>query len=377
MKTKIAVLGCGLVGRAMALDLADKFDVTVFDINEDALTKLRSANPGIEVKAMDLTQFSLFRGEFSEFGLILEAVPGFMGFDVLKTLIECGKNVVDISFFPEDAFELDEFAKEKKITAVVDCGVAPGMSNLILGYHNERMEVRNFEFMVGGLPFERKMPFQYKAPFSPLDVVEEYIRPARMVENFQVVTKEPLSEPEYIDFPPVGTLEAFNTDGLRSLIKTMHIPNMKEKTLRYPGHINLISALKMSGFFDGEEISVGATSIRPIDFSSKILFNEWKLNDDDDEFTAMRISIEGIEANREKHYVYELFDRRDKSTGISSMARTTGYTATAAVNLLADGKFDRRGIIPPEYIGSDENCFNYIINYLIERNVIYRLVRGH
>lgn len=144
---------------------------------------------------------------------------------------------------------MDTLAKQKNVTAIVDCGVAPGMSNWVLGHYNTQMKIQEFECMVGGLPMQRIKPWEYKAPFSPVDVIEEYIRPARYVVNGEIITRPALSDAELIDFPVVGTLESFNTDGLRSILFTMkHIPNMKEKTLRYPGHIALIQSLQKPGF---------------------------------------------------------------------------------------------------------------------------------
>ena len=232
--------------------------------------------------------------------------------DTLKTIIESGKNVVDISFFGEDALTLDDLAIKMNVTAIVDCGVAPGMGNMILGYHCETMQVENFECLVGGLPLVRKLPFQYKAPFSPIDVIEEYIRPARYVENGNVITKPALSDSEMVDFDEIGTLESFNTDGLRSLIKTMKIPNMKEKTLRFPGHIDLIKALKSAGFFSSDFIEIENNKIRPIDVTCKILFDQWKLSPEEEEFTVMRVTIEGIKDGQRKKIVYNLLDRYDK-----------------------------------------------------------------
>ena len=202
-------------------------------------------------------------------------------------------------------------------------------------------------------------------------MIEEYTRPARYVENGNIITKPALSDTEYLEFDEVGTLEAFNTDGLRSLMFTMKIPNMIEKTLRYPHHIEYIKVLKDSGFFSEEEIEFRGQFIKPLEFTSKILFDKWKLNEDDDEFTVMRIIIEGEKDNKPKKYIYNLFDKNDKATKTSSMARTTGYTATAVANLFLNGFFNRKGIIPPEYLGEDEKSFNFIIDYLKERNIYY------
>ena len=122
------------------------------------------------------------------------AVPGFMGYKMMKDVIEAGKNIVDISFYPEDPFVLNELAKEKGVVAVMDCGVAPGMGNIILGHHNNTMEVIDYECLVGGLPEKREWPFEYQAVFSPIDVIEEYVRPARFVKGSKMITKEALSD---------------------------------------------------------------------------------------------------------------------------------------------------------------------------------------
>ena len=369
---KIVVLGAGMVGSAMALDLAAKYDVTVVDRDNTALAAL-SSKSNIKTIQSDFTDFKKIGTIVKKFDFVVGAVPGFLGFRILETVIKAGKDIVDISFFPEDCFLLDELAKKHEVTAIMDCGVAPGMSNLILGFHEQTMKITDFECLVGGLPFVREFPFQYKAPFSPIDVLEEYTRPARYVENGVEVVKPALSDAEYVFFEEVGTLESFNSDGLRSIVKTVKAPNMKEKTLRYPGHIQLIQALKAGGFFSTEEIEVGGTKIKPLDFTTKILFDKWKLQPGENNFTIMRITVEGTEKGKKKKYVYNLFDTYDKETGISSMSRTTGYTCTATVNLILEGKFSQKGVFPPEFVGRERDCTKYILDYLKQRNVIYRV----
>jgi saccharopine dehydrogenase-like NADP-dependent oxidoreductase len=363
---KIAVLGAGMVGRAIALDLSTQYTVTSFDLNEQNLQELQQRNPAIKTVSADLSQFSEFSSWLNSFDLVVTAVPGFMGFNALKAAIEAKKNVVDISFFPEDVLQLDALAKENGVTVITDCGVAPGMSNWILGRYNAMMKVTAFECYVGGLPKERKPPFQYKAPFSPVDVIQEYIRPARLVEGGQIVTRPALSEREVLSFDEVGELEAFNTDGLRSLIYTMpHIPDMKEKTLRYPGHIDLIIALQQAGFFDSNPLCIEGVDITPLDFTSKLLVNEWKLGAEEEEFTVMKVIVK----SKEQTVTYSLLDRYDAATKTSSMARTTGYTCTAAVQLIARNMFTEKGVFPPELIGHREDCFDFVLNYLKERKV--------
>ncbi len=371
--SNVLVLGAGMVGSAMALDMAKNHKVTVSDLNDTNLNNLTNRNNAIRTINLDVTNKEELIQLMAPFDLIICAVPGFLGFETLRTIIEAKKNVIDISFFPENSLELDELAKQNNVTAIVDCGVAPGMDNVILGYYNEKMKLTDFECLVGGLPKVKKWPFCYKAPFSPVDVIEEYTRPARYVENGNLVVREPLTDCEYIEFDKVGTLESFNSDGLRSIIHTMpHIPNMKEKTLRYPGHVEYVRVLKESGFFNTDKITVNGTEVSPLDFTSKILFDEWKLGATEEELTVMRVTVIGTEEDgTKKEIVYDLYDEFDATTQISSMSRTTGYTATAAANMFLEGLFDEKGVFPPELVGKYERCFNYFMKYLEERNIHY------
>jgi lysine 6-dehydrogenase len=366
---KITVLGSGMVGRAMIEDLSKKHKVLAADISMENLKELKM-NDNITILEIDLSQKENVQKIIQDCDLVIGAVPGFMGFQTVKTVIESGKNIVDISFFPEDAFLLDELAKQHNVITVVDCGVAPGMSNMILGYHNSISDLTNFECYVGGLPFNREFPYEYKAPFSPIDVIEEYIRPARYVKNGELVTMEALSEPEIMEFEEVGELEAFNTDGLRSIIKTMNIKDMKEKTLRYPGHIDLMKALRETGFLSSEETELNGQMIKPIDLTTKLLFPIWKLGKNEHEFTIMKIIIEG----KDKKVTYSLFDKYDAITEKSSMARTTGYACTATAELVLNNDYTKIGISPPEFVGAEEGCLQKVFEFLKDRNILFKEV---
>ena len=367
---KVAVLGAGMIGRAMALDLGMEHRVTAFDINESNLALLRDKNEKITTTVADLSAYDRYSSMLEGFDLVITAVPGFMGYQTLEAVIRSGKNAADISFFPEDVMQLDSLAKSRGVTAITDCGVAPGISNFIIGYENERNKIDSFEIYVGGLPKFPKKPFHYKAPFSPADVIEEYIRPARLMEDGHIVTKPALSERQLIDFEGVGTLEAFNTDGLRSLLYTLpHIKDQKEKTLRYPGHIDLIIALKDSGFFESRPITIDGHQVSPLKFSSQILFNEWKLGAEEEELTVLKIILR----TQSETIIYDLLDRYDAQTKTSSMARTTGYACTAAANLIMKGIFKEHGMFPPELVGKHESCFNYVRDYLAQRNVVWQV----
>lgn len=371
---KTIVLGGGLVGAPMALDLAEDKDinVTVADISDDILKKFKT-HTKIKTIKQDLSDRQGLKEMISRFDMVINAVPGFMGYKTLETIIKAGKNVVDIAFFPEDALTLDALAKKHDVTAVVDCGVAPGMSNMLTGYADHLLDkTRSAVIYVGGLPEVRTQPWEYKAVFSPIDVIEEYIRPAFYVEKGQVVEKPALSEPELIDFPELGTLEVFNTDGLRSLIKNLDIPNMKEKTMRYPGHIEKILFLKEAGFFNKEPVQTGGQMIKPIDMTAKLLFSQWKLEPGEKDITIMQIIVQGEKDGKKREYRWDLLDRYDSKTKTHSMARTTGYTATTVLRLLKDGLFDQKGIITPEIIGKDETCVKFVLENLKQKNIVYK-----
>ncbi len=361
-----------MVGKAIAIDLAKRHEVTAADIDQESLNFL-SEKYGINTVGVNLMEEDRISELVRDFDLVVSAVPGFMGYDTLRTVISAGRNIVDISFMPEDYMDLNALAAKSGVTAITDCGVAPGMPNLIIGNYNEIMEISHFEYVVGGLPKVKVYPFYYKAPFSPVDVIEEYTRPARYVEKGKQMMKPAMSEPELVFFAQVGTLEAFYTDGLRSLLSNMaHIPNMKEKTLRYPGHIQLVQALKTAGFFEKEPITIHNTPVRPIDFTSSVLIRDWKLGPEEPEFTVMRIELNGRQDGVGKSIVYELYDEYDHKENLSSMARTTGFTATANAELVLGGKFSGKGVFPLELVGMDPDCFRFVMNYLAERNIHYR-----
>jgi lysine 6-dehydrogenase len=371
---KVIVLGAGLVGAPMALDLAKdgEFEVTVADVNQAAIDKFSGAG-NIKALVKDLSDTAELKQLIADQDIVLSAIPGFMGFQTLKTIIEAGKNVIDISFFPEDMFDLDALAHEKDVIAITDIGVAPGMSNVLIGYADAQFDqTTKAVIYVGGLPKKRQWPYDYKAVFSPVDVIEEYTRPARYIENGFQVVRPALSDPELIDFSGIGTLEAFNSDGLRSLANTIDCPNMIEKTMRYKGHIEIMAILRETGFFDKEPMEIKGVKISPLEFTSKILFPKWKLEDNEEDITVMRVIIEGMKAGKKQRYTYDLSDSYDPETGIHSMARTTGYTATMALRMLAEGLYTRKGISVPEFIGQDEKCVDFILKGLADRGVIYK-----
>ena len=371
---KIIVLGAGLVGGPMAIDLAKdpRFEVTLTDRDPASLVELGAKFPIVTLQR-DLSDPVTIHDLVKDYDIVLNALPGFMGYNTFKAVIEAGRNIVDIAFFIEDPFQVDEIAKKNKVIAIMDCGVAPGMCNILIGYANHMLdETEEVLYFVGGLPEIREWPYEYKAVFSPVDVIEEYTRPVRYIENGILVTRPALSDPELMNFPGIGTLEAFNTDGLRSLAFTVKAKNMKEKTLRYPGHIAKMSLLRETGFFNQDPVEINGQKIRPIDMTAKLLFPLWKLKPGEVDITVMKVIVKGKKGDKTLQYTWDLFDKYDPVTAIHSMARTTGYTATVAVRMIADGLYTRKGVSVPEFIGQDPACVKYMIEGLKERDVIYK-----
>jgi saccharopine dehydrogenase-like NADP-dependent oxidoreductase len=368
---KITVLGAGMVGSVVAADLAkdNRFSVHVWDASASALEALKGKV--LQTTTADLSDPRVVATAVEDSDLVVQALPGFLGFRTLKVLLERGRNTVDVSFMPEDVLSLQGLARAHGVTAVVDMGVAPGMSNLIIGREAARFDkAEEAAIYVGGLPVERTLPFQYKAPFSPVDVIEEYLRPSRFRLNGRTVVKPPLTDREYLEFPGVGTLEAFLTDGLRTLLHTVEVPTLVEKTMRYPGYAAMIAGFKESGFFGTEPVTVHGTPVVPLEFTSKLLIDKWKLHPGEKEFTAMRVEVAGLARGRRERVVWDLLEFTD-AYGASSMARTTGYPTVVAAELMAEGRVKGPGILPPEVLGRDEALFNAFIEGMEKRNIHY------
>jgi len=371
---KIAVLGCGLIGNVIARDLASDPDiaVTVFDRSEDALGRL-AAVPRITTAAADLASADSIRRAVAPADVVVGAVPGFLGRNMLKAVIAAGKPIADISFAPEDPLDLDADARAAGVTAVVDCGVSPGLSNFAAGRAAAGLdEIESLAIYVGGLPVVRRWPYEYAIVFSATDVIEEYTRPARVIENGQVVVKPALSEIEKLDFEHVGTLEAFLTDGLRTVLSTVPARNMKEKTMRYPGHAELMRAFRETGFFGEEPVEVRGGRVAPRDLTERLLFSAWKLPPGQAEVTVLRVIVEGSRNGRSERRVFDLLDRTDPATGTTSMARTTGFPCAIVARMLASGEFADPGIRALEHLGRSESASARLVADLRARGVEWK-----
>jgi len=369
---RVLVLGCGLVGMPIALDLAsnNEYELSVADIDKNKLQSI--SNKSIQTIIADLSSEQIVVDLLKDFDFAVNATPGFMGFKTLEYCIKSKTDTIDIAFYPENPEDLNQLAIDNNVRVICDIGVAPGMSNLLSGYASSKLDtIDSLKIFVGGLPKVRTLPWEYKAVFSPTDVIEEYTRTARMVENGEIVEKPALTEIEHLEFENVGTLEAFNSDGLRSLLWTIKAKNMYEKTLRYPGYASKIKLLSDNGFFNSEKIQTKEGLISPLEMTSSILFDQWKLNENEVDITVMRITVTGDKDGKKMRHSFELYDEYDPTSKIHSMARTTGYTASVALRMIDKQLYTKAGVCFPEYLGKNQQIVDFMLSGLKERNINY------
>jgi saccharopine dehydrogenase-like NADP-dependent oxidoreductase len=368
---KVAVLGGGLVGGLVAADLAAdrEIETICWDAAAETVARLDRVE-GLTARRADLRDPSAVGEAVRDADAVAVAVPGSLGTQVVRAVLARRKPLVDISFSPEDPFLLDDAAKDAGVPAVVDCGVAPGLSNLLAGRAAAELDrTDRLRILVGGLPFRRVWPWEYRLVFSLTDVLEEYTRPARYRQAGVERTRPALSDVELLEFDGIGTLEAFLTDGSRTLLRTMDAPDLVEKTLRWPGHVDRVRVLRETGFLDRGPVPGLPDSVSARAVSEAILARAWRLPEGEEEFTVLRVEVEGARGGRSVRIVYDLFDRTDPATGATSMARTTGFPCAIVARMLARGEWTRPGVAPPEFLGRDARVTASILDALSLRGV--------
>ncbi|NOZ86125.1 MAG: saccharopine dehydrogenase [Deltaproteobacteria bacterium] len=376
MKAKVVVMGCGRIGSTVCRDLArsNNLEITAVDTNRRALSTLEGFS-NIRLRQAGLMDRDSIRGILSRADLVVDALPGRFGMTALRSLIEAAKPVVDVSFMPENPFDLDRAAREKRVTVIVDAGVAPGLSHILAATSCRGMDrVKRITILVGGVPQKPRPPWNYFTVFSLEDLLEEYVRPARMVRHGQKVDIDPLSKIEKIELPQLGNFEAFYSDGLRTLIETIKAEYIEELTLRHPGHLELIRVLKDSGFLSGKEIAGESGPVIPLEFTARLLKEAWRPLPNDMDMTILQVSVEASQDGEEQRITHHMVDRQEqdpdgRNHGIPSMSRTTGYTCASLVRLYLEGMVEKKGIVPPEEIGSNKECVSFILSDLSKRGI--------
>ena len=367
-----------MVGAAIAQDLAadDGLEVHVADSKPENLARIES-RAAVQTHRADLGNEASLAVFLKTFDLAIGALPSVIGLQTVRASIQAQCNIVDISFMSEDARSLHPLAQAQGVIAVTDCGVAPGLTNMVATHAAKRFDrCERIEMSVGGLPAVRRWPFDYKAGFAPWDVLEEYTRPARVVENGHIVVKEAMSGLKLIDVPEVGTIESFLTDGLRSLADTLKVPFMEERTLRWPGHVNTMRIFRETGFFSLEPITVSGHTLRPRDVTAALLFPKWTFEEGEADMTVMQVRAWGEAKGTRREFRFDFLDRYDPQTGLRSMSRSTGFTATAVAHLILDGTFKDAGVHAPEALGERSETLDRVIHYLRTRGIRCAMTMG-
>lgn len=371
---KIIILGSGKIGSVMGMDFSNSIDgsmITMSDISEERAKEAASHIPGADWKKIDTSDHQSLVKIITDYDLILGALPGDYGYAALKAAVGARVNILDVSFTPEDPLQLDDAAKDAGITIIPDCGVAPGLSNMLVGYSISRLDtVEDAKIMVGGIPEKPVPPIGYTLTWSADGLIDEYVRDVTIIKNGKKVQTPALSGLENIEFPGVGTLESFYTDGLRSLVPSFpNVKNMSEKTLRYPGHVEKIKILRELGFFSEEPVTVDGNMVVPKQVTARIFERSlWKPEIGD--LLAMNIEVRGLKDGENVGYRHRVLEYHDQETGVSAMARTTAYTASIVAGLLSKGKVPSKGVVPPENLGKDHTFIKELFKELKKRGVM-------
>lgn len=328
---RMCVLGGGLVGSFVASTLHERgHDVRVVDAEP-----ILAISPDIEclnsrVNADNLLAF------VDGFDVTINCLPGRIGHSIRKHLLSIeGMRIADLAFTAEDPRTLGELAKKNNASLIYDVGIAPGLSNALLkAAESEMGTLQSGKIWVGGNPQEPDDEWSYMAPFSPSDVIEEYTRPARIRRNGQNVSEPALSERHLISVPGYGQMEAFLTDGVRSLLDTIDSHELLEYTVRWPGHIDRYLSRE---------------------YSEDDLIEAWKFDSNRPEFTWLSVLVTSGQQSRKWDVIDEGQD------GCSSMARTTGLVTVEVAEMLADGTLSDSGVMPPEVLGTDSKLVHRLI----------------
>ena len=368
---KVLVVGSGKVGSEIARDLARESEVDSVIAADASLANLKRLK-GIEkvtTQRLDISQKKAVQQTMKSADIVCGALPGRIGFQVMMNAVEAGRDVVDISYTPENAFKLHSEAREKEIVVVPQCGVAPGLSNMCVGDAYRRVgEMSEVRIYVGGLPQKPVGPLNYRIVFSLEDVINEYSRPVHIIENGEKKEVDALSGRGFLNFPGVGKLEYFLTDGLGSLPRSFpKVRNMYELTLRYPGHAEMMNTLRVLGFFDKRQVQVDDTKIEPRKLSLSLLKEAMSLGTPED-LLAMKIDVTGKDG-RSKNTSYHVLDYFDNRQNVSAMGRTTAYPCTSVALLVGAKKLRQTGVVTPEKLAQNEGHFKHVLSRLKRRRV--------
>ncbi len=365
----ITVLGFGKIGKNIVSDLS-KYSVDTKVTVYDPIS-IKSSEQRGNIKFINADPLSIENRDkvFTRDSIIISALPAELRPAVYKLAKDKHCKLVDIAFGNDDISEYLD-SRDTDYTIVPDAGVAPGISNLIVGrFAAELDHVTDVKIYVGGIPDKPVEPLGYKLTFSSESLVDEYVNTARIVESGKIVEKEALSGIEYFEFEGINhKLEAFYTDGLRTLLKTIKADNMSEKTVRYAGHSQKVKLLRDLGLFDSEARILDTIKIKPRSLIEK-LFDEKLIFPGIGDILLLTVTVSGTKKGTVKNQSARLLYSVKANKEYTAMSMTTGCPASIIAQLLEEGFLNVHGLVPPELIGKEKRYFDEIIKRLGDRGI--------
>jgi lysine 6-dehydrogenase len=352
---EMLVLGSGLQGSACAWDLLHTSDahVTLADLDPDPVPALLKGHKGkrLKVVKLDARDARAVTTLMTGHDAVMSALPYHLNGDLARIAVEVGVHFSDLGGNTEIVREqqkLDGAAREKKISIMPDCGLAPGMVNILAAEGIRRLdEVESVRLYVGGLPQNPEPPLNYHIVYSIEGVLDYYTAPSWVLRNGKPTRMEALSELETVEFAaPVGRLEAFHTGGG---VSTMpwdfegKIATMEYKTLRYPGHATIIQAIRELGLLDLDPIVVDGATVRPRDVFVALAGPKLRKADAPD-LVALKVIVAGKKDGEARTERFELLDFYDAEHGTTAMMRTTGYSLSITAQMQVGGRVERFGV---------------------------------
>jgi lysine 6-dehydrogenase len=368
------VIGAGMMGSAAAYDLAttnpnDEIIIADIDLQRAARTA-RAVGSNVVPLELDVNVQTDVLRAIEGTNAVVSAVSYSVNLQITKAAIQAGVHVCDLGGNDEVVRKqmlLDADARQKGVTVVPNCGLAPGLINILaMQGAKEFDELDSIHLRVGGLPQHPQPPLYYQIVFSAEGLINEYVEKAAVIRNGVLMHIDAMSDLEEVEFEEIGNLEAFSTSGgISTLTELLHgrVKNLDYKTIRYKGHCEKFKTLLELGFATNEPILVGGSMKTNREFFTDLLSKKLDYNDTD--LVAARATITGRKGNAEKVLVYEFVDYYDDATAMTAMMRTTSFPTSIIAQMLAHGLITTRGVVPPEVCVPGEG----MIEELGKRNV--------
>lgn len=367
---RMLVLGAGAQGSSCAYDLLNNQEVTLVglaDLKVDRVAPFLQKHVGdrLQTIVLDVTDSESVNAVISGYDCVLSALPYYLNLEVSRIAVKNGVHFCDLGGNTEIVLgqkEFDTIAKRNGVSAVVDCGLAPGMVNILAQHGIDMLDsVNSVRMYVGGLPANPVPPLNYQVVYSLEGALDYYTTDSWVLQNGAATRVKALSDVERVDFDePIGELEAFHTAGGLSTMASRYdgrINRMEYKTLRYPGHARIMSAIRELGFLDTTPLDVKGQQVVPRDLTVSVMNRALKKPDSPD-IVVLRVIVNGIKDGQGHTVTFELVDRYDAQTGLSAMMRVTGFSLSITgqmqvMRLIASGVHTSDEAVPPtEYIAA-------------------------